>query len=314
MVVGAGNIGPQIALSWALAGYRVNMVDLTDDILKGAVINIKSYLEFLAEGDVIGRKDIELVVSRITPTTNLEHAVKNSDFVVEAIPESLRLKRELFQRLDQISSPDTILASNASALTITSIAEATQRPERVIGYHVFAPAYIIPIIEVVVGAKTSPEVVEEVKAFVSSIGKVPIVCKDIPGKIVNRIQWAMTNEAMKLLEQNAASAEDIDKACSLSFGLRLPVMGPLKAHDLVASKKTTLSALEYLYKETGDSAFRPTELLRKKVEAGELGLSSGRGWYSYEGADVRELLKKRDRLLIEMIKFLNSERVRALAI
>ncbi|MEM4297807.1 MAG: 3-hydroxyacyl-CoA dehydrogenase family protein [Nitrososphaerota archaeon] len=306
VVVGAGVIGPQIAQSWAQAGYRVKLVDIADEILKRAVSNIRSNLEGLAEAEVIDFEEVETVLSRIIPTTDLEASVKNSDFILEAIPESLELKRGLFQRLDKISLPEAILARNASTIPITAMAEATERPERVIGYHVIAPPYITLPVEVIPGAKTSAKTLEATKAFVRSIGKIPIVCKDIPGKIINRIQFAMTNEAIKLLEQGAATAEDIDLACRLSFGLRLPIMGPLRSNDLAATLKTTLLGLEYLYKATGEDTFRPTELLKKKVEAGELGPWSGKGWYSYEGVDVKALLKERDRVLIEMVKFLKE--------
>jgi 3-hydroxybutyryl-CoA dehydrogenase len=236
----------------------------------------------------------------------MEEALHDVDWVAESVPEVLDLKKDVFRRMDNVCPDETILTTNTSTLSISEIAAVTTRPDKVIGFHWVNPAHLVPLVEIIPSAKTSASTLATAKEAAVILGKIPMVCKEIPGFIVNRLQFALLGEAISLLEQGVASAEDIDNAARIIFGLRTPFWGPLRNNDIFGNKKTTLAAFEYLFKETKNEKFRPSDLLREKVNKGELGIISGKGWYDYTGESLDELAVKRDRNLIKMIKFMGE--------
>lgn len=305
VVVGGGVMGSGISLVCSRT-LPVDLVDVSQEALDGSLSRSRSYLSALVDNGVWAREEGEAALGRIRPTTDLASALDGADIVIEAVPEVLEMKKEVFGRLDRLASPTTVLSTNTSSFRIGEIAASTGRPAQVVGVHWVNPPYIIPIVEIVRGDATSQETIDLATGFIRRLGWVPVVCKDVPGFIINRFQHALVNTALMLVEQGVASIEDIDTACRLSFCLRLPMYGPLKAHDMAVNKKTSLATQEYMHRETGHPIFQPSPLLRQKVEAGELGILTGKGWYDYSGRSFEELQKERDRQIVQMLRFLEG--------
>lgn len=276
-VVGAGTMGHGIAQTAAAAGLDVVLVDVTDELVSRGMASIRSSLERRVAKGKMEAGAAEEIVGRISTGTDPEAPAGGSDLVVEAIPEDLELKRDLLKRLARVARPDTILASNTSSLSLTRIAEAVDRPERVIGAHFFNPVPVMALLEVVRADQTSDETVDRTRAFGERLGKTVIVVKDSPGFATSRLGVVLGLEAMRMLEQGVASAEDIDRAMEL--GYRHP-MGPLKLTDLVGLD-VRLNIAEHLHRELGGEQYRPPEILRTLVAEGRLGKKSGRGFHDW---------------------------------
>ncbi|WP_400162412.1 3-hydroxyacyl-CoA dehydrogenase family protein [Brevibacillus sp. TJ4] len=276
-VVGAGSMGSGIANLAAMSGFHVILQDLEEKFLQSALGRIDSFLvKSVSKGKMTEAEKAE-VMGRIQVTTQLEE-MKRADIVIEAVIENMEVKKSVFARLDEIVPDHVILATNTSSMSITAIAEATKRPERVAGMHFFNPAQIMKLVEVVRGYKTSDETVEEIKAFSKRLNKEPVVVKkDTPGFIVNRIMVPQFIEAIRLLEEGVASAEDIDKAVTL--GLNYP-MGPFALQDY-GGVDVGLHVMDYFYEEFKDSRFAAPLLIRQLVRAGRLGKKTGAGFYDY---------------------------------
>jgi len=276
-VIGSGIMGAGIAQVCAVAGYRVAMRDIGDLYLQKGMEAIRSSLKKGVERGKLAQERAEAAMARIQTTLNLAEAVKDADIVIEAVPENLELKKQVFKELDEFSPRDAILATNTSSFSITEIASATKRPDRVVGMHFFNPVPIMNLVEVIRGALTSDQTVQVVNDLATRLGKTPISANEAPGFVVNRLLAPFLNEAMFCLMEGTAEAKDIDTAIKL--GLNHP-MGPLELADFVGLD-TTLAILDYMHKETGDPKYRPCPLLRKMVRAGHLGRKSGRGFYDY---------------------------------
>jgi len=276
-VVGAGRMGIGIAEVCAEAGYEVVMEDTNAEILAKGMQAIKRSVEKAVEkGKVKGT--VEEIVARIKTVTNLELA-KTADFVVESVFEDLELKRDVFRQLDEICSADTILATNTSGIPTTYIAEATKRPDRVVGTHFFNPVPVQRVAEVVKGLTTSEETMERAMDFCRSLGKEIIrINRDVQAFALVRIDIVSYVEAMKLVEEGVASVEDIDKGFRLGYGRP---MGPFETRDF-AGLDIGWAVLQDLYRETGDNKFFPPMILRRKIKAGHLGKRVGIGWYRYD--------------------------------
>ncbi|MEV6007651.1 3-hydroxyacyl-CoA dehydrogenase family protein [Streptomyces sp. NPDC051976] len=276
-VVGAGLMGAGIAQVSAQAGYEVILRDVTDAALTRGVDGIRaSYDKFVAKGKMAA-DDAEAALARISTTTDLE-AAADADLVVEAVFEKIEVKQEIFSTLDAIVRDDTILASNTSAIPITKIAAATKRPERVVGTHFFSPVPLMQLCELVRGYKTSDETLARAREFAEEIGKTCIVVnRDVAGFVTTRLISALVVEAVKLYESGVASAEDIDVACKLGFG---HAMGPLATTDMTGVD-ILLHATGNIYTESQDEKFAPPEIMRRMVDAGDLGRKSGKGFYTY---------------------------------
>ena len=275
-VLGAGTMGAGIVQAFAQKGYEVIVRDIKDEFVEKGIAGINKNLTKLVTKGKITEDDKETILSRISGTTDMNLA-EDCDLVVEAAIENMEIKKQIFAELDRICKKETILASNTSSLSITEVASATNRPDRVIGMHFFNPATIMKLVEIIKGMATSEETFNAVKEVSISIGKDPVEVAEAPGFVVNRILIPMINEAVGILAEDIASAEDIDK--SMMLGANHP-MGPLALGDLIGLD-VCLAVMDVLYKETGDSKYRAHSLLRKYVRAGWLGRKTGKGLYNY---------------------------------
>lgn len=281
-VVGAGQMGRGISQVFATAGYEVLLVDVAEPVLEDALKKTRASVERAVErGQLSAGQSVE-VMKRIHPEVHL-YRLHEVHLVIEAVPEDRRLKEQLFAQLDRLVLPSTILASNTSSISITKLGAAADRPDRTVGLHFMNPAPVMRLVEVVRGMDTSERTVGLMLELVRNLGKVPVVCKDMPGFIVNRILMPMINEAIFALEENVASAEAIDLA--MTTGTNHPV-GPLALADRIGLD-TVLAICEVLHQDLGEPKFRPCTLLRRYVEAGWLGKKSGRGFYVYDETGPR---------------------------
>jgi 3-hydroxybutyryl-CoA dehydrogenase len=277
LVCGAGTMGSGIAQTFATAGFSVKMYDVAPDLVEKGFRKITGPLMKRVESGKMSKEDVDAIVGRIRGTSDLQEACAGVDYVVEAVFEEMKVKKEVFKTLDDHTPAHAILASNTSSLSISEMASSTKRPEKVIGMHFFNPAPVMALIEVIRGAATSDETVATSKALAAKLGKTPVEVKESPGFVVNRLLVPMMNEAFNLLQEGIASAEDIDKAMTL--GTRMP-MGPFELADYTGLD-IGLHTMETLFHETGDPKFRPSPLLRKYVRAGRVGKKVGKGVYNY---------------------------------
>jgi len=280
-VFGAGTMGHGIAQIMAQQGYQVILGDIKQELLDAALDRVKKSLQKLVEKGKIGQDEVERTLSMITGTTDMEEIAKDADFLIEAIPERLDTKKELFKQLDKCCGEETIFATNTSTLSITELASATQRPEKFIGMHFFNPVPLMNIVEIVKGLLTSDETTEITRNLVLKLGKEPTIVKDSPGFASSRLGVALFLEASRMLEEGVASAEDIDKAMRLGYAHR---MGPFETCDLVGLD-ARLNNINALYEATRDPAWKPPQLLKQLVNAGYLGKKPGSkgGYYTYFG-------------------------------
>ena len=279
-VVGFGTMGTGIAQVFAQSGFEVVAVDVSEEVLRRGLETIASGpfgLRRLVERGRITEEQMRDILSRIKTTTNLAEAVSSADLVIEAVFEDLEVKRKVFREVDTYAPRHAVLASNTSTLSITALAAATSRPDKVVGMHFFNPPQVMKLVEIVRGLQTSDETVELVKGLAERLGKVPVLCKDVPGFIANRIGIIGILEAIRLYEQGIASAKDIDTAMKLGYNWP---MGPLELADFIGLD-VLLNIAEVLYRETGSPAYHPPTILRRLVAAGHLGRKSGRGFYIY---------------------------------
>ena len=275
-VLGAGTMGAGIAQAFAAKGHEVVLRDIKDEFVDRGLAGIKKGLEKMVAREKMTAEAMEDLLSRISGTTDLNMAA-DCDLVVEAAVENMEIKKQIFAELDRVCKPETILASNTSSLSITEVATATNRPDRVIGMHFFNPAPVMKLVEIIRGMATSQETYDAVQAVSVAMGKEPVEVAEAPGFVVNRILIPMINEAVGILAEGIANAEAIDTAMKL--GANHP-MGPLALGDLIGLD-VCLAIMDVLYKETGDTKYRAHSLLRKYVRAGWLGRKSGRGFHNY---------------------------------
>ena len=303
-IVGAGTMGHSLAQVFAQAGYKVWLHDIKEEILARAKSLISSNLHTLVEMGLLEKNQIPAILERIHPTTRMEEAGENADFVIEAVIEDAAAKKEVFKSLDRVCPPGAILASNTSYMDIFQFVE-TKRPAQVLITHWFAPPHIVPLVEIVRGPETSQQSVDIAKTLVLNAGKKPILLsKFLPGFIANRLQSALGNEVLFLLDNGYASAEDIDMATKASFGLRMPVLGLVKRMDF--------TGLDLTQKILSNATYKiPAQQVRSKtvdelVARGKLGVKTGGGYYEYGGRSTEEIMKERDRKLIQLREFLKD--------
>nr|WP_263327363.1 3-hydroxyacyl-CoA dehydrogenase family protein [Neobacillus sp. Marseille-Q6967] len=282
-VIGAGTMGSQIAMVCALSGYSITLQDVSEESLaKGKNILEEQMQKRVSKGRLTA-ETVEAAFKRIKFTSSLE-ALSDIDIVIEAIVEKLEIKRELFSKLDKIAPAHAILATNSSTIVSSKIADVTERPEKVCNVHFFNPALVMELVEVVRGPHTSAETAETAMEFVKSINKHPILLnKEISGFVANRILGKLMDEAVYLLENGIASYEDIDIVCKKA--LNHPI-GPFALMDLTGIDVNYLVRMQR-YQESGDERDKPSRIVQEKVEKGELGRKTGKGFYTYEAAPAK---------------------------
>lgn len=276
-VLGAGVMGAGIGQLCAQQGYDVTVADVSEDIVERAKAKVIGGLKRRIEKGKITQEDMEAVLSRMSWTTGIQDA-KDSDFVIEAVSEDLNLKKNVFHDLDRICPQETVLATNTTALSVSEIADATNRPDRIIGMHFFNPAVIMKLVEIIRGRGTAEKTISVTKTFAEKLGKVPIVTqKEAPAGIVSRVLGGLLNEAVVVFAEGIASAEDIDEAMKLGAGLP---MGPLALIDMIGLD-IHLAKMETLSNRLKDDRYKPHEVIRTMVAKGKLGKKSGEGFYKY---------------------------------
>lgn len=280
-IIGGGTMGRGIAQVCALAGYTTILVDVQAPVLEQAMASIHGMVAKGVEKGKLPADALAQVAQRLTTATDMVAAVAQADLVIEAAPEDMALKQTLFSQLDQAAPPHAILASNTSSLSIDGMAAATQRPAQVVGMHFFNPVPLMALVEVITGLQTDREVVQAVVAVAERLGKTPVVAKNAPGFIVNRVARAYYGEALRLLEQGVADVATLDAMMRDEGGFK---MGPFELMDLIGidiNYAVSQSVYEAFFQE---SRFKPHPLQRAMVESGRLGRKTGQGFYPYEGA------------------------------
>jgi 3-hydroxybutyryl-CoA dehydrogenase len=275
-VIGAGTMGTGIAQVAARAGYRTELFDVVPGAAQKALECIADSLGRAVEKGRCSAEERKGALALLAAATEMEAAAAQADLIIEAAPEDLQLKKDLFARLSKAARPDAILATNTSSLPVTAIASAARAPERVVGLHFFNPVPAMKLLEIVQGERTHPLVVTAARAVGARMGKEVVVVRDAPGFATSRLGIALAMEAIRMLEEGVASAEEIDRAIELGYG---HPMGPLKLTDQVGLD-VRLAIAEHLASELGER-FRPPQLLRRMVRAGKLGKKSGEGFYKY---------------------------------
>lgn len=306
-VIGAGMMGPGIAQVFATQGHPVKVYNRTPARLETAKSRVSTNLTSMAEYGLIESANIPSILDRITTTTDLEEACKGASYVVETVAENLELKQELFAELDRLCPADTILCSNTSVISITQIGMKAKRRERILGTHFYQPPFLVPLVEVVRTEFTQPDRMEAVMELLRGAGKVPIrVQKDVTGFVANRMQHALWREAFALIDEGICDAETVDVAVSNSFGLRLPVLGPVANADLVGLD-LTISIHKYVLPHL-DVSTTPSSTLAAHVERGELGFKTKSGFLNWT---EESMAKTRNELTTYLLRTISQQRKQA---
>lgn len=303
-VIGAGTMGHALALVFARHGLPTHLVDVDEAVLATARRRIALALETLAAEGMLETGAIPAVIGRIHTTPRLEEACREADFITEAVVEDPGVKRGLFAALDRLAPPHAILASNTSHLDLFSFVE-TGRPDKVLITHWFSPPHLIPLVEVVGGPRTSAETIEAVRTLLAEIGKKPLVLRRfLPGFLANRLQAALTQEALFLLENGYATAEELDEAVKQSFALRTPFLGVIQRLDFAGLdlQRAILKNRRYC----PPPPIERSQAIEERVACGRLGVKTGAGFYDYGERSPEEVFRERDRRLIRLLRLLKE--------
>ena len=304
-VIGAGTMGHGIAQVFAQAGLQVALTDSNAKVLGKAVKRIQANLETCLGLSSVDRDMASATIERITVTPDLAEAVSQAGFVVEAVFEDLEVKHQVLRQLEEYSAPHAIIISTTSSYRVHDMAVALRHPERFLALHFWNPPYVIPVVEVMPGDRTSAGAVEATLTLLESAGKVPVlVKKDVPGFVGNRLQHALRREAIAIVAEGIASPEDVDIITRLSFGLRMPVVGPLETVDL-GGLDLTQAIQTYLLPDL-DRSTAPKHVIQDKVRRGELGAKAGKGFYDWSPARTASVIRQRDEALLEMVAWLEA--------
>ncbi|HET6488989.1 MAG TPA: 3-hydroxyacyl-CoA dehydrogenase family protein [Syntrophales bacterium] len=299
-ILGAGLMGHGIAQVFASAGYKVNLYDVDDATLKAAKDRIASNFKVFIALNLAKPGDVRDCLDRITLSPSVKGLCEGPQFIIEAIVEDLKVKRNSFAEIERFASPEAILSSNTSAISITEISGALARKGRFLGTHFWNPPQVLPCVEVIKGACTDETIFETVYTLMEKVGKVPVrVLKDVPGFIGNRLQHAMWREAISLCDKGVASAEDIDKVVKYGFGARMPFIGPMETADL-AGLVLTRDIHRYLFPYL-ESATKPAAVLEGLISEGATGVKTGRGFYEWTPEKIQQIIQQRDTVLLRIL-------------
>ncbi len=308
-VIGTGMMGPGIAMCFAVGGKQVTLAARSESSLGKGRSALDACLRDLEAEQLLTADDVSTALGRVEFSTDILVTAARSDLVVESISEDLAAKQLLFEELDDVCPPETIITSNTSGLRITDISARVGHPERTATTHFWLPPHLIPLVEIVQGERTSDETAERLRAVLAEIGKRPVVVrKDVPGQLGSRLLSAITREAMYIVQEGIASAEEVDTAIKTGLGLRFPVYGPLDHAD-VAGLDLLLAVHSYLFKELCN-ATEPLPILKDKVENGDLGAKTGHGFYDWTERDAAQTKAARDAFIKARLKDLYPPRAR----
>lgn len=304
-VLGAGMMGTGIAQLFASRGHKVMLIYVYDDKERARPVEtMRGNLQVLLEQGVIEEAQIEETISNVCFTESLEEAAQFADVIFECIVENLAVKQDYFKKMDELCPPTTILASNTSAISITEIAEKSNHKERIIGTHYWNPAYLIPLVEVIRTPYVSGETEKAMFELLEGAGKKPVlVKKDVPGFLANRLQHALFREAISIVENGIADAKDVDDAIKYGFGMRVGIMAPMEVMDN-AGLDLTYSIHKYLFPDIENST-EPSKLLEEKIEKGELGFKTNKGFQEWTDEEIAESRKNLTEKLIKVAKALD---------
>jgi 3-hydroxybutyryl-CoA dehydrogenase len=302
-------MGAGIAGLFARAGCEVRLVDLDEDMLQRGMEQLRGAQKALIAASLLSTEEAEAAFKLIIPLTDLETACDGVQLLIEAVSEDMAVKQRMFRRFDTLCPEHAVLASNTSGLSITEIARATRRPKLVAGMHFWNPPHLIPLVEVIKGKETSDATAKLLMAICRRIGKRPILVRhDVPGFVGNRLQFAVLREALHLLSEGIASAEDIDAAMTCGPGLRYGLLGPLRTADL-GGLDVFLAISSYLFAELSSDT-KPPALMAELVKQGKLGAKTGGGFYPYGEKELSEIIAQRDRVLLGFLKALTEKESR----
>jgi 3-hydroxybutyryl-CoA dehydrogenase len=299
-VIGAGLMGHGIAQIFAASGHTVRIQDVSSLALATVGERVQSNLTRMAEYGLVDEKDIEAIVARIETTEDLSIACADADIVIEAIVENLTLKQDVFAELDRLCGEHAILCSNTSVMSITRIAEKAIRRDRILGTHFWNPPYLIPLVEIVRAEETADWCIDKIYNLMLEVGKEPVrVNKDVPGFIANRMQHALWREAFAIIDEGICDAETLDIAVRNSFGMRLPVLGPVTNADLVGLD-LTLAIHDYILPHLNASK-EPSKTLRERAAASQLGFKTGSGFLEWTSEDIESIRSELSTYLMETL-------------
>lgn len=300
-VIGTGMMGPGIAASLAIGGLEATIVSRNKEGAEKGLAAARWGLGVLEEAGLLGPDEMGPALGRLSASDSLEEAAAGADLVIESAPERMDLKRELFSLLDRVTRAEAVLASNTSGLSITAIAEGCRHKARVLTMHYWNPPHLMPLVEIVLGEESSRELVEPLKALLRACGKAPVVVKkDRPGQLGNRLQMALFREAVHIVAEGIADAEDVDRAASLGFGLRLPAYGILEHIDMVGLELAR-AVCDYAAQDL-NSERRAPALFDEKIARGEKGAATGKGFYDWQERCASDVKKRRDEFVIDCLK------------
>ena len=300
-VIGAGLMGAAIATLCAAHGYRVALYDQNPEILA----SFRTRAAPIARHQVSAARSEAEILDAVVCNDSLEDSIEGAVLVQEAIHEDLEAKQTLFSKLDALCPRDVLLATNTSSFMLSDICENLAGRSRIIGIHYVSPAHLIRAVEIIFASFSDEKVLARAKDFLGSIDHVGIACRERPGFLINRIQYALKAEIQRMVDEDFATVEDIDAAVRLAIGPRLALWGPFMQEDLAASKKTVLAVMDYLHRTTGEVHYESTPVLRNLAENGQIGAMSGAGWYAWD-AGYERLMLERDKQLSELLNWLRA--------
>ncbi|MBI2687549.1 MAG: 3-hydroxyacyl-CoA dehydrogenase family protein [Acidobacteria bacterium] len=306
-VVGTGMMGPGIAMTLTLGGIDAVILGRTPESAEAGLATARRQLALLAESDLVTPEQRQFSEETLRASTAFDDEVSASELVIESGPENMAFKQDLFARMDSLTRPECLLTSNTSGLSITSIAERCVHPERVMTTHFWNPPHLMPLVEIVMGAKTAPDAAARMRGLLERCGKVPVlVKKDTPGQLGNRLQMAMVREAAHIVSAGIADAEEVDLAVRMGFGMRLPMYGLLEHMDIVGLDMA-MAILRYVSTDLYNDV-EPPERCRELLESGNLGAKTGKGFYDWSVKSADETRARRDAFVLRMLRWQRAGR------